>query len=157
MRGLVETFESASTSNAHRTCWKQRRLFRALYDVAVKYIEVKSRAEGAKGRMSWPMARQQNTDTFAGSASSGLPFSPLDSGGILGDIGTANISDSPVHIPSRAETNGDTLGHLDGLAGPTTLQNTAFGDVGMDMDLSGAQLWDWFNKNQTLMMMLEDT
>lgn len=60
-------------------------------------------------------------------------------------------------MPSRGEANGDGMGLVDGLVGPTALPNTAFGDVDMEMDLSGAQLWDWFNKNQSIMRMLEDT
>lgn len=52
MRGLVETLESTSNSRAHSTCGKQRRLFKALYDVAAKYVEVKSRADGGQGGMS---------------------------------------------------------------------------------------------------------
>jgi hypothetical protein len=32
-----------------------------------------------------------------------------------------------------------------------------FGDVDLEMDFSGAELWDWFNKNQSMMRMLEDT
>ena len=157
MRGLVETLESTSNSRAHSTCGKQRRLFKALYDVAAKYVEVKSRADGGQGGMSWSMAQQQYADAFAGTTSNGLGLGKLDSGGIVGDPGTTNTADAPGHMPSHGEANGDGMGLVDGLVGPTALQNTAFGDVDMEMDLSGAQLWDWFNKNQSIMRMLEDT
>lgn len=154
MRGLVETLESTSHSRAHSTCGKQRRLFKALYDVAAKYVEVKSRADGGQGGMSWPMAQQQYADAFACTTSNGLGLGPLGSGGIVGDPGTTNAANPPDHIPSHGEANG--MGLVDGLCGPTALQNTAFGDMDMEMDLSGAQLWDWFNKNQSIMRMLED-
>ncbi|KAL2831518.1 hypothetical protein BDW59DRAFT_182171 [Aspergillus cavernicola] len=157
MRGLVETLESTSDSRPHNTCGKQRRLFKALYDVAAKYVEVNSRADGGPGGMSWSMARQQSADTFDGTASNGLMLGTLDPGGIAGDPGMTNTADTPGHIPSHYEANGDGMGLVDGLAAPTALQNTAFGDVDMDMDLSGAELWDWFNKNQSIMRMLEDT
>ncbi|KAL4911224.1 fungal-specific transcription factor domain-containing protein [Aspergillus multicolor] len=52
MRGFVESLESTSMSR-QSTYDKQRRLFRALYDVAVKYIEVKTRANGGQIEMSW--------------------------------------------------------------------------------------------------------
>lgn len=156
MRGLVETLESTSDSRAHNTCGKQRRLFKALYDVAAKYVEVKSRADGGQGGMSWSMAQQQYADAFAGTTSDGLGLGTLDSGGIVGAPGT-NTADAPSHMASHNEANEDGMGLVNGLVGPTAMQNTVFGDVDMEMDLSGAQLWDWFNKNQSIMRMLEDT
>lgn len=156
MRGLVETLESTSDSRAHNTCGKQRRLFKALYDVAAKYVEVKSRADGGQGGMSWSMAQQQYADAFAGTTSNGLGLGTLDSGGIVGAPGT-NTADAPGHMGSHGEANEDGMGLVDGLVGPTAMQNTVFGDVDMEMDLSGAQLWDWFNKNQSIMRILEDT
>ena len=75
----------------------------------------------------------------------------------MGDPGTTNTADSSGHISSHGEADGDRMGLVDGLVAPTALQNTAFGDVEVEMDLSGAQLWDWFTKNQAIMRMLEDT
>jgi hypothetical protein len=151
MRGLVETLESTSNSRAHSTCGKQRHLFKALYDVAAKYSEVKFRADGGQGDMSWSMAC-----AFAGTTLNDPGLGKLDSGGIVGEPGTTNTTDGPGNMPSHGETNGDGMGHMDGLVRPAALQNTAFGDVDMEMDLSGDQLWDWFNTNQSIMRMLED-
>ncbi|GAB1205192.1 hypothetical protein APSETT445_003862 [Aspergillus pseudonomiae] len=106
MSDLVEKLKSTSNSRAHSTCSKQHRLSRVLYDVAAKYLEVKSRADGGPGEM-WSIARQEYADL---------------------------------------------MGLVDGLVAPT-----AFGNVEVEMDLSGAQLWDWFTKNQAIMRMLEDT
>lgn len=153
MRGLVETLESASNSQAHSTCSKQRRLFKALYDVAAKYVEVKSRADSVQWGMSWSMARQQYVDAFASTTSNGLGLGTLDSAGIVGDLGTTNTADAPGHMPSHGEAYGDGMGLVDG---PMALQNTTFGDVDIEMDLSGAELWDWFNKNHSIMRMLEN-
>lgn len=111
MRSLVETLESTSSSNPQNTCDKQRRLFKALYDVAAKYVEVKARSDCGEGVVSWPMAWQQYEDG---------------------------------------------VGLLDGLEGPTALQNAAFGDMDVEIDLPSAELWDWFNKNQSILKMLED-
>lgn len=156
MRDFVETLESTSNSRAHSTCTKQRRLFKALYDVAAKYVEVKSRADGGQEGMSWSMDWQQYADTFAGMTSNGLGLGTLDSEGIVGDPEMTDTADAPGNMPSHGDANGDRMGLVDGLVGPTAPQNTAFGDVDMEMDISGAQLWDWFNKNQSIMRMLED-
>jgi hypothetical protein len=157
IRGLVETLESTSSSQSHSTCGKQRRLFRALYDVAAKYVDVKLRAgEGQRG-VSWSMAQQRYVDAFASATSNGLGIGTLEFGAILGDSGASNIANAPNHILSHVEANGDGVGLMDGLVRPPALQNAAFGDVDMDMDLSRDQLWDWFNKNQSFMRMLEDT
>lgn len=150
MRGLVEMLESTSDTSAdtsaYNTCDKQRRLFKALYDVAVKYVEVKARANGAQAGMSWSKARKQYVDAFAGTASTGP----------AGTLNQQITQDSDGNIPSYSE-NGAGVGLMDGLVAPAALQNPAFGDVDMEMDLSGAELWDWFNKNQSIMRMLEDT
>lgn len=157
MRSFVETLESTSNSGAHSTCGKQRRLFKALYDVAAKYIEVKCRAGSGPGVASWSKTRPQCADAFAATTSSSLGLSTLDFGGIVGDPGTMNTADAPGYMPSHGETSEDGKTEpVDGLVGPTAFQNTAFGDTDLDMDLSGAQLWDWFNKNQSIMRMLED-
>ena len=153
MRDLVETLESTLSSHPHNTCGKQRRLFKALYDVAAKYVEVKSRADCGSGDMSWPMARQQYVETTA----NGLGIGTLASGGVTGDLGTTNIIDAPGKIPPHSEVSGVGMGHIDEPEGPTALQNAAFGDVDMEMDISGTELWDWFNKNQAILRMLEDT
>lgn len=102
--------------------------------------------------MSWSMAQQQYAGAFAGTTSNGLGLGTLDCTG---------HQDVPGHLlsssSSHGDINGDGIGLMDGLVGPSALQNSAFGDVDMEMDLSGAQLWDWFNKNQSIMRMLEDT
>ncbi|RAQ76499.1 C6 transcription factor [Aspergillus flavus] len=157
MKGLVETLESASNSRVHSTCSKQRRLFRALYDVAAQYVEIRSRANGGRGGMSWSVTRQQYADAFSSATSNGLGFSTLDSGGTVGALGTMNPADASGPMASHDKANGDRVGLVDGLVEPMELQNTAFGDIDIEVDYSGAQLWDWFNKNQAIMRMLEDT
>ncbi|KAL4995082.1 hypothetical protein BDV10DRAFT_175583 [Aspergillus recurvatus] len=138
MRSFVESLESTSTSRAHSIYDKQHRLFKALHDVAAKYVEVKSRSGNEqKGMsMSWPITRQYS-DAFAGTPST------LDPGGITGSPGTMNTADVPGPMPSHGEVTAEGMG--------------LFGDVDMEMDFSGAELWDWFNKNQSIMRMLEDT
>ncbi|KAK1147148.1 hypothetical protein N8T08_001887 [Aspergillus melleus] len=143
MIGLVQTLESTSSESAYRMCSRQRRLFRALYDVAAKYVEVKSCAHGAQPGMSWSMES--------------LGLQAINSAGNAEYPRTIDSVDVPTsHMSLRDEAVGEGIGVVDGLVGPWALQNLAGGDVDMEMDLSGAQLWDWFNKNQSIMRMLED-
>lgn len=135
MKSLVETLESTSTVGAQSTCDRQRRLFKALYDVAATYVEVKSRADGGQAGMSWSMAIEQPyaDESLANTTSTGFGL-----GTFMGDPGT------------KTSTAGVSPGH-------TAFSHIPLGNMEMEMDLAGAQLWDWFNKNQSIMKMLEDT
>ncbi|KAL5336639.1 fungal-specific transcription factor domain-containing protein [Aspergillus crustosus] len=162
MRGLVETLEMASNSRIQTTCEKQRRLFKALYDVAAKYVEVKSQIDGGRSadgggsgsEMSRSMAQQGYTYSFpsASTISHGLALGANTASSGSGSTNTRTLD--PASSGSlHGEPTGEYLGLGDGHMG---LSNTAFGDMDLEMDLSGAQLWDWFNKNQSIMRMLED-
>ncbi|KAF4295987.1 hypothetical protein KXW28_003461 [Aspergillus fumigatus] len=135
MKSLVEALESTSSVGAQRTCDKQRRLIKALYDVAATYVEVKSRADGGQAGISWSMAAEQPyaCEPFTNTTSTGVGL-----GTFMGDPGTTT------------STSGVSPGH-------TALSHIALEDMDMEIDLAGAQLWDWFNKNQLIMKMLEDT
>ncbi|KAL4747256.1 hypothetical protein BDW72DRAFT_209715 [Aspergillus terricola var. indicus] len=132
---FVESLESASTSPAHSTYDKQRRLFRALHDVAAKYVEVKSRTGNDQRWMSMlrPVG-QQNSNTIAGT-----PVL-LDHVRMTGSPSTTDVS-GPMPLHSEATAEGIGL----------------FGDADLEMNFSGAELWDWFNRSQSMMRMLEDT
>lgn len=136
MESLVETLESTSNSGVDSTCDKQRRLFRALYDVAATYVEVKTRADSTQAGISWSTAAQNlYTDVDA--------FSTSTESNSVG-LGANTTGDASGHIPSSSHTDA------------ASFPNALFGDMDLGMDLSGAQLWDWFNKNQSMMRMLED-
>jgi hypothetical protein len=155
MRRFVETLQSTSTSRAYNMCQKQLRLFKALYDVAEKYIDLKSRVVGGVRDMLRPMARQQqqqeHTSAFPGATSSSFEFDPLSSGIVGGTSATASGNVGTSHLQGESRSDGTGLED-----GSSAIQNTIFGDADMEMDLSGAELWDWFNKNQSIMRMLED-
>jgi hypothetical protein len=74
MRGLVERIEATSNTPIHKTCAKQCRLFKVLYDVAEMYVEVKSREDGGQVGMSWLM---QYVDAFSSKASNELVLGTL--------------------------------------------------------------------------------
>ena len=89
------------------------------------------------------MAQQGYTDAFTGT---------LDSGRLAEGPSITTATGAPLStITLQSEANGDGMGLMDGLIEPG-----AFGDVDMEMDASGAQLWHWFNKNQSMMRMLDD-
>ena len=150
MRNLVETLESTSDKTTHTTCGKQCRLFRALYDVAVKYVEIKTRRGDNYMGISWTKAQQQYYTTF--------PNGPGPSS--TGSVG--NVTDANTIIELGGSTDLPTLRDdvdREGTAfGASYFATAGFGgaDMDMGMDASGAQLWDWFNKNQSFMRMFED-
>ncbi|KAL4935117.1 hypothetical protein BDV06DRAFT_135914 [Aspergillus oleicola] len=141
LRSLVETLESASNLRAHHTCDRQRRLFKSLYEVAIKYVEVKPRADVTKNGLSRSIAPQQYHDASVGANSRGLGLGhgTVDS--------SATASEYPSHIPSHEQEM---------VFESTAVQNPSFGDLETEMDFSGIQLWDWFNQNQSMMRMFED-
>ena len=154
MRRLVETLESPSSSHTHNPCDKQLRLFKALYEVAAKYVEVKARPDCGQGVISWPMARQQHAAAFASTTSTDFGAGTFDSGE---NPATTVAVDAPGNMPSQGEANEGSVGLVNGLSGPTTLHSPGLGDMDMEIDFSGAELWDWFDKSQSIMKMLEDT
>ncbi|KAH8651065.1 C6 transcription factor [Xylariales sp. PMI_506] len=158
MSGVVETLESTSNSHVQSTCVNQRRLFKSLYDVAAKYVEVRSRAESdEQGRMPWSIGLRQYATATGDTTLNGFGLGTLDSGGMIGSQRTTiGTEASPGQFLPHPEADGDGMGLADKPTVGTALQNTAFGDVDMEIDFSGAQLWDWFNKNQSFMRMLED-
>lgn len=157
MRGLTKTLEPTSNKPTHTTCSKQHRLFEALYEVAAKYVEVRSSVGDVRGGPIWSAAQQQYGDGTSNTASDCLGLGPLSSEGGLGDLDTRNSAMDSSQFSTNSEPNKDRSGLMDGPVRPTGMQNTAYGDIDMEMDFSGAQLWDWFNKNQSIMNMIEDT
>lgn len=145
MKSLVQALESASSTHAHRTSKRQARLFKALYDVAEKYVEINSRPGGRPSGVARSAGRDCGAvDTLGGPRGHGL-----------GSVGYGAISNDG-ETAGQVFPNDDTEGmeFMDGLG---TWQGTAFGDVDVEMDFSGAQLLDWFNENQSIMSTFEDT
>lgn len=147
MKDVVDTLEPTSTESARDAHDRQFRLFKALYDVAAKYVEAKHRLNRRHGERGLSgMASQK----YAEPTPSITPFTSAQSDTLVSE---SNLSD-PLQWVNNIDDMG--MGLEDGLHGLASLQAPAFGDVEMEMDASGAQLWDWFNKNQAMMRMLED-
>ena len=151
LRSLVDTFESTSASSSYNTCNKQYRLFKALYDVASKYIEVRARADGGQGDLSWLKTRQQYAQIGTETATKSVAVDALRSEEPIANLGSTNTIDAPSHLEPHSGPSFPELRLAEG-----SVELTTFGDIDMDMDLSGAELWDWFNENQSIMRMLED-
>ncbi|KAI5861123.1 fungal-specific transcription factor domain-containing protein [Durotheca rogersii] len=143
---LVDTLQMVSTSTSisshYPTCTKQVRLFKALYDVAVKYIEVRTSA--ARGDML--ESSDMDLNTYMNTMGMGvLQPSPLPSSA----SGSLDMADSAGSAVGGMSGNGTNV--------MASAQNQIFGTFGMEMDPSGAELGNWFYQNHQMMRMLEDT
>ncbi|KAL4795271.1 hypothetical protein BDV19DRAFT_363428 [Aspergillus venezuelensis] len=148
LRGVVETLESASNLRGHNTCDRQRRLFKALYDVAGKYVEVKSQTTGGRIGLLRLTAPQQYPDTPANVSANDFSsghHTTVASATTHGE--EIDAADYPIQTPSQDQGTGLLS---------TAFADPALGEMDMEMDFSGIQLWDWFNQNQSMMRMLED-
>lgn len=147
MQNLLTSLESAPQTGEYGLCRRQLRLFRALYDVAEKYIEVKSRAYsgGDNIPLFWGISERQGCISEGTHA----PSNSITSGSGAASVLPGNISSADVFSgPSSTSVNDTSLG--------SAFTGQMSENLDMEMDLSGAQLWDWFNKNQSIMRMLEE-
>ncbi|KAL4961197.1 putative C6 transcription factor [Aspergillus stella-maris] len=148
LRGLVETLESASNLRGHNTCDRQRRLFKALYDVAGKYVEVKSRTVGGRRGFSRSTAPQQYPDTSASGSANDFGSGHNTT---VASATTHGEAIDAVDYPNQTSLQHQGTGFLS-----TAFADPALGEMDMEIDFSGIQLWDWYNQNQSMMRMLED-
>ena len=107
MQTFVETLEATLDSQVHTTCDKQYRLFKSLFNVAIKYVEVRTNSMQAQSTME--------------------------------------DADAPSRMMSQSMSDAELLDEL-------MAQPDAFGT---DLDPEGAHLWDWFDKSQSIMRMLD--
>lgn len=151
---LVETLQSASTSVHYPICGKQFRLFKALYDVAVKYVEVKaSRTDDQVPDCTvLDYSGELSTREPAGLPQTLSVSLPDSAGGF-------QSSTMPVgSIASTGTKEAQLLGGFPGYGsrvGPQT-QNAGFGYTGFEMNPTGAELGNWFSRNQEMLIMMED-
>ncbi|KAL6415588.1 putative C6 transcription factor [Ilyonectria robusta] len=154
LSALVETLQSASTSVHYPICGKQFRLFKALYDVAVKYVEVKaSRADDQVADCTvLDYTNELSTREPAG-LSQTLSISLPDS--------TSGLQSSAMPVSSIASAGTKEAQLLGGLLGHGSrvglqAQNAGFGYTGFEMNPTGAELGNWFSRNQEMLIMMED-
>ncbi|TEA19158.1 putative transcriptional regulatory protein [Colletotrichum sidae] len=137
---LVEILQSASADSFSMGVIKEIRLFKVLYDVACKYVTLKSNGQEA------------DTDPWADAASLFMP-PPIQ----------------PVASPAIGQGLSQTIfagpGQSDFGSGTTFTNNPAWqpgdfgitGELGMEVDPQGTQFGNWLYLNNQMMRVLEDS
>ncbi|KAF4465036.1 C6 transcription factor [Fusarium albosuccineum] len=150
---LVETLQSVSRNAHYSICQKQLSIFKALYDVAVRYFDVKAAAERGSMLSSQdlafnPYANTPNTDAggVASSRSHGMSNVPMTIP-VPGLSGSGQGTVDPLSQIPMFEPRNNQFAQQASLAG----------DFGMEMDPPTAELANWFYTNHQMMRILEDT
>ncbi|KAM5346970.1 hypothetical protein ACJ41O_009975 [Fusarium nematophilum] len=132
LKRLVETLQAASSSCHYLVCQKQLTIFKALYDVVVKYFEVKSNAMQG-GTLDSDAAA---LNAYPGTSNIGLLSSASQAGFLNTPLGQMPI------YPSRSAEEAE--------------QSQLLGEFGMQPDPPGAELATWFYTNHQMMRMFDD-
>jgi hypothetical protein len=125
-----------SKTSPNHICQKQLSLFKALYDVAVEYFEVRNASLSASraGTLE-PRAEQETT--------AGAPE-------------TASLPELQAGVHAQMD---QSLGQPDsyGLVGePLSWETQMLSEFGVEASRPGAELAPWFYTNQHMMRMLDD-
>lgn len=140
LQNLIETLLSASKPSQNNTIFqKQLNLFSALYDVAVKFFEVKT-AYSSESNTGTVRPRSPTGDMAGGSAAVSVPGLGLDGTHMNQPLGQPDVYGSMGDHP------------LD----PLMWQNQTLAEFGMETNASAAELAPWFYTNQHMMRMLDD-
>lgn len=126
---LVATLLAASNVSHHPACHKQLSFFKALYDVAIKYFDIKNKLEAAQDST-------YDYDIVRCTAYSREPNA------ITGALS------SPV-------TGGITVGSAEVMELPALQADQAMENFGGDMDHAGDELARWYYTNHQMMRMLD--
>ncbi|KAJ9492886.1 hypothetical protein VN97_g333 [Penicillium thymicola] len=161
LRQLVVSLQSMAQPSRYSACSKQLRIFKALYDVAAKYVEAK--AEGQSEEMisdpftDLDMDRYLNGNTVWFGADSNSP-----------ELFTApgNWSLDGAHTPAAASSAGTTEDRGQRLmnqplsfqprATMSAMQQQIPDDFTIELD-TGVQLGKWFHQSHQMMRLLDDS
>lgn len=135
LRNLVEALLSVSKTSHNPICQKQLSLFKALYEVAVEYFEVKN--------------------AFPSELTAVAPQSTVDEGNTAGGPGTMSVPElqGGVHTQMDQSLSQNTYG----LAGePLPWETQTLDGFGVEANRAGAELAPWFYTNLHMMRMLDD-
>ncbi|KAH7137478.1 hypothetical protein B0J13DRAFT_479092 [Dactylonectria estremocensis] len=137
---VVEVLESTSKIPRYSTaCSRQLGIFRTLYDVAAKYVEVKSKTETHGVMLSGDIG--------------GIDIETYLSTNVCGQDSFASstfAAPGPMAVEAREQIGDDPKQSLV----PSDDDNPE--DFGMEEILSGAELGDWFYRNHQMMRFLDD-
>ncbi|KAF5010962.1 hypothetical protein FDECE_2925 [Fusarium decemcellulare] len=138
---FVEALKSLSAVPRYaRACGRQLPIFKALHEVAAKYVEVKSKA--------WQSGPSIN-DSLAGQATE----TSLNNESVrhTHQVGLSRESDGSVASLVEVEPQQTAASNAS-----RNLADETETDFGMEMDLSSAEIGDWFYHSQQMMRLLED-
>ncbi|KAE8353699.1 hypothetical protein BDV28DRAFT_156789 [Aspergillus coremiiformis] len=155
---FVEVLQSIRSSVIYRACRNQVRLFRALYDVARKYVEVKATTPGARMNVSNSSMGVQNANINATGPSMLLQPSSLNPGQVPSDIGGIHSVSAAGLSNSWVGGGQQLLPQMSGY-GPNLYASVPTQvDVNnnMEMNLMGMELGDWFYENHQMFRLLDD-
>ncbi|KAF7594200.1 hypothetical protein BBP40_009904 [Aspergillus hancockii] len=154
---FVDVLQSTSSSVCYRTCRKQILLFKALYDVARKYVEVKASAPGTRMNVAGGIGIHNANINSAGPATLLYPSS-LNPGSIPSNTcGVDNVSTSG--LSNHWAASGQQLLTQMSAYGPSVYASApAQVDLNKNMrvDLMGMELGDWFYENHQMLRLLDD-
>ncbi|KAE8319713.1 hypothetical protein BDV41DRAFT_559872 [Aspergillus transmontanensis] len=156
---FVEVLQSVRSTVTYKVSRNQVRLFRALYDVARKYVEVKASTHGV--RMNVPSSNSTgghiaNSNAIGSSMllqSSSANLGQVSSNpGVLHSVSEAGLSNPWVNNGQQLLTQIPGYGPSVYSSAPpqTDLNNN------MGMDLTGMELGDWFYENHQMFRLMED-
>ncbi|KAF4967224.1 hypothetical protein FSARC_5203 [Fusarium sarcochroum] len=147
LENVVKSLQSTSSTSHHTVCQKQLSLFKALYDVAVKYFDVKKRAPSSNAGGSDSRVRGGLSDE----RNDGLRISDTRPNGVTVEMERAHATGS-MGTEYFDQPYGDLVGSRgDGLAQP----GSVLSEFSMEMDPPVAELATWFYTSQ-MMSMLDD-
>ncbi|OTA96821.1 hypothetical protein M434DRAFT_389887 [Hypoxylon sp. CO27-5] len=144
LKNLTDTLQLTS-SDFKQTYAKQLRLFKALYDVAQRYVEVKAKGNvhhslnmgnQPEGSLDTLAQSVRDTSMFAGSSFDASRFNTVTRSD------QANAGQNFIHMPWSGNDNG----------GPSQLQDTLY----PQMDPQSIKLGDWFHSQHEIFRLLED-
>ncbi|KOS46336.1 hypothetical protein ACN38_g2692 [Penicillium nordicum] len=160
LQQLVVSLQSMAQSSRYSACSKQLRIFKALYDVAAKYVEAK--AKGQSGEMisdpftDLDMDRYLNGNTVWFGADSNSP-------GLFTAPYTWSLDGT--HTPAAASSAGTTEDRGQRLmnqassfqprATMSAMQQQMPDDL--ELDTPGVQLGNWFHQSHQMMRLLDDS
>ncbi|UDD55537.1 hypothetical protein AFCA_003144 [Aspergillus flavus] len=156
---FVEVLQSVRSTATYKVSRNQVRLFRALYDVARKYVEVKASTPGV--RMNVPSSNSTgghiaNSNAIGSSMllqSSSANLDQVSSNpGVLHSVSEAGLSNPWVNSGQQLLTQIPGYGPSVYPSAPpqTDLNNN------MGMDLTGMELGDWFYENHQMFRLMDD-
>ncbi|KAL5356636.1 fungal-specific transcription factor domain-containing protein [Aspergillus floccosus] len=161
LQGLVESLQSMAQSPCYSACSKQLRIFKALYEVAAKYVEAKARRRSmgmVDGRFTdFDINTHTNNDNVWCSAdsSSTLLFTAPEERSLDGDQPLEAASSAGItQDESQRFTN--QMSDFQSCGSFLAMQSRVPDDLGTELDMSGVQLGSWFHQSHQMMGFLDD-